>query len=70
MLAMRLVLTGVTPYAAAKRAQVALPTMYRSRLYKLWLHGDKEQLKIAMDYERPVKRAKVHKSVKRSMAAS
>ena len=34
--AMRLIHTGLTPYAAAQKAGIALSTMYRSKLYKQW----------------------------------
>lgn len=42
--AMRHVLAGMTPYAAAKHMGVALTTMYKSRLYKLWKAGDLDEL--------------------------
>ena len=34
--AMKLVRSGMTPYQAAKKAGIALSTMYRSPLYKDW----------------------------------
>lgn len=34
--AMKLVRSGMTPYRAAKQANIALSTMYRSPLYKDW----------------------------------
>ena len=32
-----MVIAGVVPYQAMKRAYIAPSTMYRSRFYKLWL---------------------------------
>ena len=37
--AMKLVKSGMTPYQAAKKAKIALSTMYRSPLYKDWRDG-------------------------------
>lgn len=56
--AMKLVLAGVTPYAAAKRLGLAVETMYRSRLYKLWQKSDIVSLKQEMDVYRHVVRAR------------
>jgi hypothetical protein len=47
--AMRLVIAGVTPYMAAKRASVALSTMYRSRLYKLHMEGKASELRLELN---------------------
>jgi hypothetical protein len=44
---------SMTPYAAAKRAQVNLTTMYRSKLYKLWRAGDMEQLRKELNQTAP-----------------
>lgn len=39
--ALKMVLdTGMKPYQAAKEAGIALSTMYRSRLYKMFKAGD------------------------------
>lgn len=46
--AMRMVMAGVTPYMAAKRASVALSTMYRSRFYELHQAGQHEELERAL----------------------
>lgn len=49
----------VTPYQAAKRLQVDPSTMYKSRLYKLWLKSTAESLAALereLDLERPVPR--------------
>lgn len=56
--AMKLVLAGMTPYAAAKRYDLSFTTMYKSRLYKLWLANDIITLKQEIDVERPVPRAR------------
>lgn len=51
---MRLVLdSSMTPYKAAKRAGIDLSTIYRSKLYKLWLAGDIEELRKQMDQTAP-----------------
>jgi hypothetical protein len=49
--AMRYVLEGMTPYAAAKRVEVTLAAMYRSRLYKLWRDGNLAELEKEMDFD-------------------
>lgn len=55
--AMKLVINArMTPYAAAKRAQVHVTTMYRSPIYKLWRDGDVEGAKRAMDVTRAIPR--------------
>jgi transposase len=54
--AMEYVLAGMTPYAAAQRAEVGLNTMYRSKLYKMWLAGNMDGLNTAMNAERPAPR--------------
>jgi hypothetical protein len=55
---------NMTPYAAARRAQVNLTTMYRSPLYKLWRAGDMETLRRELDQtaprpRRPTKKEKI-----------
>jgi hypothetical protein len=53
---MKLVMIGVTPYSAASRYQIAVATVYRSYLYKLWRKGTPEalaELKRTLDIERP-----------------
>jgi uncharacterized membrane protein YfcA len=59
--AMHLVLAGVSPHQAALREQIAVSTMYRSSLYKLWRQGTVEarsQLKQQLITDNPVKRTK------------
>jgi hypothetical protein len=69
--AMKLVLAGISPYAAAKRIGIATNTMYRSRLYKLWKEAqpleftDKErhrklltELRRELDMTRPIPRVR------------
>jgi hypothetical protein len=52
--AMRYIIeASMTPYAAAKRAQIDLRTMYRSRLYKLWRAGHGDELAKEMDQVAP-----------------
>ncbi len=56
--AMKLVLNhAVVPYRAAKMSQVALSTMYRSRLYNLWKDGKFDALKEELDIDRPKPRS-------------
>ena len=60
--AMMLLIDGaMTPYAAAKRAQIALTTMYRSPLYKRWRDSGGDHAAIAairrdLDATRPIPR--------------
>jgi hypothetical protein len=54
--AMNLVLLGTVPYRAAKMSQIALSTMYRSRLYNLWKDGQIATLKAELDIDRPKRR--------------
>jgi hypothetical protein len=60
--AMRYILfANMTPYAAAKRAGIAVDTMYRSRLYKAWrdCRGDEKvlaEIKRELDVTRPLPR--------------
>lgn len=46
--AMRRVLGGMTPYAAAKAEGIALATMYKSSIYKLWRAGEMGELEAAL----------------------
>ena len=60
--AMQLLLSGgdtMTPYAAAKRCQISLSTMYKSPLYKKWRDsgGDKAtlaEIRREIDADRPL----------------
>lgn len=68
--AMKLLLASnghMTPYACAKRAQIALNTMYRASLYKQWKAAQEEldqgkrramlaALKLELDVTRPLPR--------------
>lgn len=60
--AMKLLMdAGLTPYAAAQRAQIDLSTMYKSQLYKRWRDsgGDKAvlaQIRKELDVDRPIPR--------------
>lgn len=55
MNAMRLIVDhGMTPYTAAKRMQLAVSTMYRNRLYKLWRDAEFDELTKEMDLTRPL----------------
>lgn len=58
--AMKLVVAGMTPYAAAKRAQIGFNTIYRSWLYAMWKDSGKgadkaklAELNRALDVTRP-----------------
>lgn len=57
--AMRLILdASLTPYKAAKMANVSTSTMYRSRLYKLWQAGKHADLRRELDQTMPKGRVK------------
>jgi hypothetical protein len=50
--AMKLVVAGLTPYAASKRVGIATNTMYRSRLYKLWKQAKPLEMVNKEDYNK------------------
>lgn len=57
--AMHMVLAGVTPWTAAKRAGLAPNTMYRSRLYAMWKDRSQHaELRLELNIMRPVPRYK------------
>lgn len=56
--AMKLVMAGTTPYQAAQRLQIATTTMYKSRLYKMWLAGDHVEVRKQLDVTRAIPRIK------------
>lgn len=47
--AMRLVLAGVVPYTAAQQCQLHKTTLYRNRLYKMYMAGKREELRAELD---------------------
>jgi hypothetical protein len=47
--AMRLVLAGVVPYTAAQQCKLHKTTLYRNRLYKLYMAGKRAELEIELD---------------------
>ena len=61
--AMKLLMdAGLTPYAAAQRAQIDLTTMYKSPLYKRWRDAGADraavvaQIRKELDVDRPIPR--------------
>lgn len=56
--AMKMVLAGTTPYKAAQRMQIANTTMYKSRIYKMWLKGEVAEVKKELDVTRPIPKAR------------
>lgn len=59
--ALKYVMAGMTPYSAAKRAQIELSTMYRSPLYKRLRDAAGDEAKLAtirreLDATRPLPR--------------
>jgi hypothetical protein len=63
--AIRLVLAGKTPYAAAQAAQVHYSTMYRSSLYKMFRDGKLDELRKAIDPNTPRPRKGVKRPSKK-----
>lgn len=60
-----LVNSSMTPYAAARKAQINLSTMYKNPLYKRWRDGDIDGVKkelAKLDGSEPIPRLSMRKN--------